>query len=68
MTPERRQRIEQMYQGARARDLSQRDAYIDEMCGEDLDLRSEVATLFRRARDLSVVFNWPQLMGSTTQH
>jgi serine/threonine protein kinase len=46
MTPERRQRIEQVYQAARDREPSERGAYIEEICGEDQDLRREVESFF----------------------
>lgn len=45
MTSERWQRIEQVYQAARDREPPQRAAYIEEICGEDQDLRRQVESL-----------------------
>ncbi|MDQ6678676.1 MAG: serine/threonine-protein kinase [Acidobacteriota bacterium] len=45
MTPERRQRIEEMYQAARNREPPERAAYIEEICGDDPDLRGQVESL-----------------------
>ena len=45
MTPERWREITDLFQAALARDTVSRDAFLDEQCGDDADLRAEVATL-----------------------
>ena len=48
MTPERWQRIEEVYQAARDREPSERGAYIQQVCGEDHDLCKQVESLLHQ--------------------
>ncbi|HWD99072.1 MAG TPA: serine/threonine-protein kinase [Bryobacteraceae bacterium] len=48
MTPERWRRVEEVYQAARDRAPAERGVYIQEICGDDRDLRSEVESLLRQ--------------------
>ncbi len=45
MTPERWQRIKQVFENAAARVPAERSAYLDEACGDDEELRAEVESL-----------------------
>src|SRR5271155_2568381 len=45
MTPERWRKIEDVYHAALARGSGERDAFLAEACGDDTDLRAEVASL-----------------------
>ena len=45
MEPERWEQIEQLYHAALERELEARDAFLDEACAGDEDLRREVAGL-----------------------
>ena len=45
MTPERWRRIEEIYHAALARDVSQRPAFLNEVCAGDAELRREVEAL-----------------------
>ncbi|HMV50869.1 MAG TPA: serine/threonine-protein kinase, partial [Blastocatellia bacterium] len=47
MTPERYQRIKQLFQEAQEKDTASRAAWLQEACGEDSSLRREVETLLR---------------------
>jgi serine/threonine protein kinase len=47
MTPERWQRIEEVFQAAGEREPSERGAYLEEICGSDHELRNEVESLLR---------------------
>ncbi len=53
MSPERWRRIEEVYQAARDRSPGERNAYLDETCGADRDLRTEVESLLRRDNSAS---------------
>jgi len=50
MTPERKQRVEQLYRAARDRDASQRAAFLDSECAEDESLRQEVELLLAQGQ------------------
>jgi serine/threonine protein kinase/lipoprotein NlpI len=45
MKSERRKQIEELYHAASLLDVSQREAFLDQACAEDADLRREIATL-----------------------
>ena len=45
MTPDRWQKIEQLYHSARGRDESQRVAFLEEACAGDEVLRQEIESL-----------------------
>src|SRR6188768_789861 len=47
MTPERWRQIEQVFQAALEREPAGRDAFLDEACRDDRDLRAEVDALLR---------------------
>lgn len=51
MTPERYQRIDQIFQAALALDADSRLAFLDEACGGDVTLRSEVESLLTSDRE-----------------
>jgi serine/threonine protein kinase len=42
MTPERWRQVEQIYQAALDRDMSERSAFLDQACAHDPELRSEI--------------------------
>jgi serine/threonine-protein kinase len=45
MTPDRWRRVNELFQSALARGIGLREAFLDEACGDDADLRGEVASL-----------------------
>ena len=47
MTPERYQRIKQIFHGAVEREGNNRATWLEEVCGADAELRREVETLLR---------------------
>src|SRR2546421_2752392 len=47
MTPERWQRIEDLFQSARTRTPAERAAFLDGACGTDAELRAEVEALLQ---------------------
>jgi serine/threonine protein kinase/dipeptidyl aminopeptidase/acylaminoacyl peptidase len=49
MTPDRWRQIEQLFEGARARPVAERGAYLAGACGVDTDLRGEVESLLTQA-------------------
>src|SRR5262245_274993 len=49
MTPERWRQIETLYHAARERDDGDRPRFLDEVCGEDRELRREVESLLGQA-------------------
>jgi serine/threonine protein kinase len=55
MTPERWREITDAFQAALARDTVSREAFLDERCRGDADLRAEVATLLAAHVDASAL-------------
>ena len=55
MTRERWQRIDQLFHAVLERDPSEQEAFLDEACGGDGDLRHEVATLLAAEAEADTV-------------
>jgi serine/threonine-protein kinase len=55
MTPERWRQVTDVFQAALARDTVSREAFLDERCRDDADLRAEVATLLAAHLDASAL-------------
>ena len=51
MNPERRLRIDELFQGALERPVSQREAFLDKACAGDASLRQETESLLASRAD-----------------
>ena len=57
MTPQRFQRISQIYQATLERAPDQREAFLQKSCGEDPDLRQEVESLLASEKSAEAFFS-----------
>jgi serine/threonine protein kinase/Tol biopolymer transport system component len=65
MTPDRWQRIEQLYHGALERPEGERSAYLRDACADDAELRKEVEELLRQ-ESVKGFLESPALAGAAT--
>ena len=68
MTPERWQRIEELYERALAREPAEREPYLAEACGEDQELRREVDSLLGHAQGADDFLEKPALEVAARQY
>src|SRR5437667_3846660 len=61
MTPDRWQRIEQLYHSAREREESQRVAFLNEACAGDQALRQEIESLLAEEKEAQGFLESPAL-------
>src|SRR5713226_65832 len=61
MTPDRWQKIEELYHSAREREGSQRDAFLEEACAGDEALRQEIESLLAEEKREAGFLEWPAL-------
>jgi len=59
MTPDRWQRIEQLYHAAQEREGSQRVAFLEEACAGDEALRQEIESLLAEEKEAKASWNHP---------
>jgi hypothetical protein len=59
MDTERLKRIEEIYHAAMEAVPAERQSFLDEICGEDEDLRREVSSLLTVQTSSSNIFNTP---------
>ena len=59
MTPDRWQRIEELYHSAREREESQRVAFLNEACAGDEALRREIESLLAEEKEAKASWNHP---------
>src|SRR5580700_533221 len=55
MTPERHARMQEIFQAAIDLSAAPRDAYLDEACGDDADLRARVHRLIEAADETQTI-------------
>ena len=59
MTPDRWQKIEELYHTARKREGSQRVAFLNEACAGDEALRREIESLLAEEKEAKASWNHP---------
>ena len=62
MSRERMRRIEELFGAALDRPVDERDAFLDEACGDDADLRAELEDLLRRDEREDTELPLPQIV------
>jgi hypothetical protein len=60
MTPDRWQRVKDVFSAASALDEPQRAAYLDKACADDAELRAEVASLLDAHNHADAIVDRPE--------